>query len=202
MFEFYKKFILTIFLLSFLFQSLLSQATSEISPEETVEKQTPTEVVPSDNGTSSTNFYQDPTKNRQDTTSFFGLMFRTLMILVVFAIVAWLILKYIKSRQQADVPEDGPIQVLYDFPLTMNKKLQVIKIVNQYLLLGISGDQIHHLCELTDKETIDQFNLERGKKINSNSFFQDILGNYIKFTRHKPLDNTKALLSRLKRKKE
>ena len=158
------------------------------------------EPVTNTNNTPSpdTSFYQDPTEVKRESDPYFSLLLRVIGILLVFALVAFVTLRIVKSRQKIN-QEGGPFKLIYDFPISINKSLKVIQIVNEFYLLGVSQDNIQLICKLEDKETIDTLMLEKDKNLPRGTFFQDIFAKHLKLGKIDPLDMTKKLKSRLKK---
>ncbi len=199
-----KKFAISFFLILFLPATILPQELPQKLPQELDQESTqdsvPNSSYNSTNNTNSpnTSFYQDPTEIKRDNDPYTSLLLRVIGILVIFSIVAFVVFKIIGNKQKLEM-QVGPFKLIYDFPLSINKSLKVIQIVNEFFLLGVSQDNIQLICKLEDKETIDALKLEKDKVLPKGSFFQDVFSKYLNVSKIDPLDMTKKLKSRLKK---
>lgn len=148
-----------------------------------------------------TSYYQDPTAQvDRGIEPYANLLWRVIGILAIFSFTAFFVLRFIR-RQQINHGE-GPVKLIYDFPLSINRSLKVVQVVNDFYLLGVSQDNIQLICKLEDKETIDTLTLEKDKTMPKSTFFQEIFSNYLKGVNIKkgsPLEITKKLKTRLKK---
>ena len=158
------------------------------------------EELPSETDTNSvsTSFYQDPTKGTESRGDpYVFLLGRTILVLLAFLVLAYLIRRYLRSRQKHIFKEGGPIQVLYDFPLSINKSLKVVQVVNDYLLLGVTQEHVQLIEKIEDKESIDVFAMEKSKAAPRVAFFRDLFAKHIKIPGESPIEATKRLRSKL-----
>lgn len=147
----------------------------------------------------STGFYQDPTvslnTSRNDYTS---LWINLILIMGVFCGSGYLILRYLKKRNLNHQSSSSQLfSPIAEFTLGMNKKLQIIKILNDYYVLTIGQDEVNLLNKVEDKESIDLLTLEANKKPASN-FFEDSFKNYVNAGSWSPTNVTKALKNKVR----
>ena len=192
-----KKFFrqLTFFFFLFLFplHSLLhSQTFSDGVGKEQV-------TNPSDSVSSAetNSFYQDPTKSGEDSISYGYLLLRTILVLVLFIVFAYFILRFLKSRQALRTQENPFIKIITEFPLSINKQIKIIRVVNDFYVLSVTQDQIRLIDKVSDKEAIDRFKLEEGNTVPAATFFSDIFSRYTDMKKTSPLGITQNLKKRL-----
>ena len=180
-----NRYFLSVFLIFLLFFSYpLAQETSE--KNEGVSGQV-----------ESTNFYQDPTEEPLERQSEPFLLLRTIFILIAFIALAYGILRFLRSKQNKQIADNPFVKVITDFPLSVNKQLKIIQVVNDFYLLGVSQEQISLIDKLTDKEAIDLLKLEKAKDVSSATFFQDVFSKYVGIKKVAPLSMTKRLRDRI-----
>ncbi len=157
--------------------------------------------VPSTNATSES-FYSDPTQTRSTSSGYGMLLLRTIFILVLFFAAAALIYRFLKNRQPTATQAAGPVAIVHDLPLNITKSLKVIKVVNDYYLIGVTQDQINLITKIEDKEAIQTFDLEQAKAVPQKGGFGEVLEKYIPgagdLFKRSPLDITKGLKDRIK----
>ncbi|MBL8993070.1 MAG: flagellar biosynthetic protein FliO, partial [Spirochaetia bacterium] len=99
------------------------------------------------------------------------------------------------------------ISIVHDFPLNITKSLKIVRVANEYFLLGVSQDNVNLITRIEDKESIDLFKLESSRAVPAKGFFQDLLERYLpkgmgQTIKQSPLDITKNLKERLSKMKK
>lgn len=155
----------------------------------------------------SVDFYSDPTLNRKSEPGYFFLLLRTIFVLGLFFGAAILIYRFLKNRQYRSPGIEGPISIVHDFPLNITKSLKIVRVANEYFLLGVSQDNVNLITRIEDKESIDLFKLEVSRAVPAKGFFQDLLERYLpkgmgQSIKQGPLDITKNLKERLSKMKK
>lgn len=152
-------------------------------------------------------FYTDPTLNRKSEPGYGFLLLRTIFVLALFFGASILIYRFLKNRQYRSPGVDGPISIVHDFPLNITKSLKIVRVANEYFLLGVSQDNVNLITRIEDKESIDLFKLESSRVVPAKGFFQDLLERYLpkgvgQSIKQSPLDITKNLKERLGKMKK
>lgn len=106
--------------------------------------------------------YVDPFSQAGESTSLWGLWFQSILLLAIFAFIAWVFVRLFNRRRNTG--EDSSIaSVVLNYPLGTNKQMKVFKLAEEYYLIGVGGDNIQLISKITEKETIDSLKIEEGK---------------------------------------
>lgn len=145
-------------------------------------------------------FYDDPSNKRVEDVSYTYFFIKTLIILLIFSFMAYALTRFLKKRLKSSVVSGGPIEVLYRFPMGVGRSLEVLKVVNDLLLVSNTQEGLHLISKIEDKEAIDLFKLERDKQdVKSNALFGDIFSKYTKVGTGSVFEITKNLKERLEK---
>ena len=132
--------------------------------------------LPNDSG-----FYQSPFENREQPV---GLDFTSLIIrlLVAFGILAgggYLLVKFFQKRRGANLVDNPLVNVIVNFPLQLQSRLMLIRVVNSYHIVLASNENMLHLEKIEDKASIDEIKIfENQKGASSPQFFKELLAGY------------------------
>ncbi len=147
-------------------------------------------------------FYEDPFAEQSSTPSFTSLWLRLMGILLLFALLAYLLLRFVKSRQRQQEKPHPLYKVVASFPLAMNKSIKIIKVVHDYYIVAVTQDNIALLRRLDDKASLDELKLhENSAQLHDAPaipLFGDIFKLYAPVEKRKPLNITRKLRERLK----
>jgi flagellar protein FliO/FliZ len=75
------------------------------------------------------------------------------LLLIIILIAAYYTSKFV-GRYKLGQFKDSNIQVIEAYKVGTNKMLQIVKISNKYVVLGISKDQITYITELDESEVL------------------------------------------------
>lgn len=84
------------------------------------------------------------------------------LILALILVAAYYTSRFI-GRYKMGQLKDSNIQVIEAFRISPNKMLQIVRIANRYVVLGISKDQISYITELDGNEVVTHDVQENGK---------------------------------------
>jgi len=146
--------------------------------------------------------YKNPEKI--ESPSYFSLLLKTLIILIVFGVGIYYIFKYISKKQGLNMPNGDIIKLVSNIPVGTNRFVQLISVGTHYFLIGNTEAGINLLSEITDNESINMIQIEANKvKPKSESvtfigFIKDFLGYMPKGKK----DDGNVITGFLKRQKE
>ena len=122
--------------------------------------------------------------NKSSESSIIGTFFKSILVLTIFILIAYYILKKIKTKKinPGQSGTDGAINILKTSSLTSNKAIQIVEISNKIYILGI-GDQMISVLNIIDEtkeieEIKNQCNKDSYQLKQKN--FKDLFYNYIK----------------------
>lgn len=95
--------------------------------------------------------YTDPQK--VDTPSVFSLLVRLVISLIVIAILAYLVIKFLRKNMQARNDGDS-ISILDQVALGLNKGIFITEIGNKVYVLGVTDHNINLVTEINDPNVI------------------------------------------------
>ncbi|MBN1899284.1 MAG: flagellar biosynthetic protein FliO [Spirochaetes bacterium] len=137
--------------------------------------------------------------------SYFSLLFKTFIILVLFGGGVYYVFRYISKKQGFLPVSSNIIRLLSTVPVGTNRFIQLIEVGTHYYLIGTSDSGITLIAEITDNESINAIKIKASEvkpetgKISFISFIKDIIA-------HIPgkeiIKGDKTKLSFLKRQKE
>ena len=84
-------------------------------------------------------------------------------ILIIILIAAYYTTKFV-GRYKLGQLRNSNIQVIEAYRISPNKIIQIVKIANKYLVLGIGKDNISYITELDESEVITHENSEVEKQ--------------------------------------
>ncbi len=124
--------------------------------------------------------YEKPEK--VESPSYFVLLLKTLLILVIFGGGVYYIFKYI-SRKQGFVPlSSNIIKLISTVPVGTNRFVQLIEVGTHYYLIGSTESGISLISEITDNESINMIKIQQNKikpmqpKVTFVQFLKDLIG--------------------------
>lgn len=164
-----------------------------------------------ENGTEAqTNFYSDPFDARtslEGNSSFSYLLIRMMLVMAIIIAAAFFLLRYLKKRQGAIVGDQTLIRTIVEHPISMQTRVQIVKIVQDYFMLITTSDSAPYVRKIEDKASIDEIKIVENQKTASNpTFFKDLLTmryqgtdqSYLKLPR--ALSVTKMMSEKMKKK--
>lgn len=89
----------------------------------------------------------------QEEQSLFGIILKLVFYTLLILVMIYGLIKFLAIRQQKFQPNQA-VKLMGGTPLGNNKSLQLVKVGNQVLLIGV-GDQVTLIKEFTDAEEID-----------------------------------------------
>ncbi|WP_170270073.1 flagellar biosynthetic protein FliO [Heliorestis acidaminivorans] len=104
-------------------------------------------------------------------------IFRLIITLSILAIVAWLVLRYLKRPgNTAFFPKGEWLSVLDRVSLGPNKNLFITEIAGKYVVLAVTDQSIQPIMEITDPKKIEsiQRSIEEQKELPVPNFFSDL----------------------------
>ncbi|HHT87526.1 MAG TPA: flagellar biosynthetic protein FliO [Clostridiales bacterium] len=96
------------------------------------------------------------------------------LLLIVILIAAYYTSKFI-GRYKMGQLKDSNIRIIEAYRLGTNKMLQIVKIANKYVVLGISKDQIIYITELDESEVLTH-DIHEGEKLSFRQIYEKIKG--------------------------
>ena len=193
------------------FQASQSLKTETQTPQsQTPQSQASQPQAPQSSQEAQSNFYSDPFDTRalsDSSSSFSYLLIRMMVVMAIVIAAAFFLLRYLKRRQGAAVGDQTLIRTIVEHPISLNSKVQIIKIVQDYFMLVITGESAPYVRKIEDKVSIDEIKIVENQKTVSNpTFFKDLLtmryqGNeqsYLKLP--KALSMTRMMSEKIKKK--
>lgn len=188
-----------------------SQASQSLKTETQVAQlQASQPQTPQSSPETQSNFYSDPFDTRalsDSSSSFSYLLIRMMVVMAIVIAAAFFLLRYLKRRQGAAIGDQTLIRTIVEHPISLNSKVQIIKIVQDYFMLVITGESAPYVRKIEDKVSIDEIKIVENQKTVSNpTFFKDLLtmryqGNeqsYLKLP--KALSMTRMMSEKIKKK--
>ncbi|TAH69602.1 MAG: hypothetical protein EWM47_06400 [Anaerolineaceae bacterium] len=112
--------------------------------------------------------------DRFSTTDNILQLFGLCLLLIIILIAAYYTSKFV-GRYKLGQFKDSNIKIIEAYKISTNKMLQIVKITNKYIVLGISKDQITYITELDESEVIAHDTYE-GEKQSFRQIFEKIKG--------------------------
>ncbi len=118
-------------------------------------------------------------KNTSD-TDYLLVWVKLFLFLGLFLLVGFFVTRVIKKKNQSVSQKNDYFEVLGEMMVDMNKKLKIVKVLNNYYVLGISIDGINLISKVESKEDIDLLELKGniGNSYSEGTFFKDLVTNY------------------------
>lgn len=124
--------------------------------------------------------YKKPEK--VESPSYFVLLLKTLLILVIFGGGVYYIFKYL-SKKQGIVPlSSNIIKLISTVPVGTNRFVQLIEVGTHYYLIGSTESGISLISEITDNESINMIKIQQNKikpmqpRVTFIQFLKDLIG--------------------------
>ncbi|NLO10747.1 MAG: flagellar biosynthetic protein FliO [Clostridiales bacterium] len=96
------------------------------------------------------------------------------LLLIVILIAAYYTSKFV-GRYKMGQLKDSNIQVIEAYRISTNKMLQIVKISNKYVVIGISKDNITYITELDESQVLTH-EIKEGEKQSFRQIFEKIKG--------------------------
>jgi len=96
------------------------------------------------------------------------------LILALILVAAYYTSRFI-GRYKMGQLKDSNIQVIEAFRISPNKMLQIVRIANRYVVLGISKDQITYITELDGNEVVTH-DVQENEKLSFREVFEKLKG--------------------------
>ncbi len=118
-------------------------------------------------------------KSNESANDYLFLWFKMFLFLAIFIIGSMIFIKYLKSKNKFKSSKSDYFQIYAELPLEINKKLQIVKIINEFYVLAVGVENVNLIAKIEDKEGIDLLELKGSvdSRLKS-SFFQDVASNY------------------------
>jgi flagellar protein FliO/FliZ len=97
------------------------------------------------------------------------------LVLIVILIAAYYTSKFV-GRYKLGQLHNSNIQVIEIYRISNNKMLQIVKIANKYIVLGVNKDQITYITELDEGEVLTH-EVKEGEKQSFRQIFEKLKGN-------------------------
>lgn len=147
-----------------------------------------------------TSYYKESTltNNNEESNGYMILWIKLILVMSVFCGGTYILLSYLKKKEikQKKVSQHL-FQSLGEFSLGLNKKIQIIKVLNDYYVLACGQEEVTFLSKIEDRESLDILNLEGSKK-QEQGFFEDSLKNYLNVRGWSPISITQSLKKKVK----
>ncbi len=147
-----------------------------------------------------TSYYKEPTptSNNEESSGYMILWIKLILVMSVFCGGAYILLSYLKKKEikQKKVAQHL-FQNLGEFNLGLNKKIQIVKVLNDYYILACGQEEVTFLSKIEDRESLDILSLEGSKK-QEQGFFEESLKSYLNVREWSPISITQNLKKKVK----
>jgi len=147
-----------------------------------------------------TNIAPPVVDTRQFSESYSSLLLRTVIMLAFFIGVIWLLYRF-SRRKNTGISDQNIIEDLFTCYLGSSRALKIIRVINEYYLVGVTDANINMIAVISDKESIDKIKLEYNQKPETyNRNFLAVLAGYFPgIIKNSTLEVTRNLKDRLKK---
>lgn len=97
------------------------------------------------------------------------------LLLVIILVAAYYTSKFV-GRFKLGQLKDSNIQVIESYRISTNKMLQIVKIANKYVVIGVSKDHITNIIELDEDEVVTR-TVDEGSKQSFRQILEKFRGN-------------------------
>jgi len=124
--------------------------------------------------------YSKPQK--AESPSYFILLLKTFLILLVFGVGVYYIFKYISKKQGFLPVSTNIIKLISTVPVGTNRFVQLIEVGTHYYLIGSTESGITLLSEISDNESINMIKIQQNKvkpmqaNVTFFQFIKDLIG--------------------------
>ena len=99
--------------------------------------------------------------------SFTGFYIRTIIILVIGFLALYFGMKFVSKKKKIRI-ENEAIEVIFEYPLLLNRQIMIVKIFKEYYILGVTNENISLINKIEEQEQIEsllkeQINTKKGK---------------------------------------
>ena len=102
-----------------------------------------------------------------------------LFVFVLVLLAAWYVSKFIGNKTMSGFGNKN-INIIETFNMGNNKAIQIVRIANKYMAIGIGKDEINVLTELNEEDVVIREGNQSGQSfkdlLNSNMLGKNILG--------------------------
>ena len=89
---------------------------------------------------------------------------KTLFVLSILILIFWGVWKIYFFKKNLPLRSSRVLNILYEYDLLSNKKLQILELGNRLLVLGLSDSGIQLITEISDKDSIEKIKLNCEKE--------------------------------------
>ena len=118
---------------------------------------------------------QDVPAPRAAGGSTFSMLFQLIISLAAVCALIYGVLYFIRRSKQFTAGDDPFLKNVANLPLTPNKTLYVVTLIDKAYLIGASDSSLSLIAEITDKELIDAMNLHAAQTAGPKQNFNSLL---------------------------
>ena len=118
---------------------------------------------------------QDVPAPRAAGGSTFSMLFQLIISLAAVCALIYGVLYFIRRSKQFTAGDDPFLKNVANLPLTPNKTLYVVTLIDKAYLIGASDSSLSLIAEITDKELIDAMNLHAAQTAGPKQSFNSLL---------------------------
>lgn len=100
-------------------------------------------------------------------------MFASLAALIALILISYRPLKKILQKT-GNVPDGSLVRVIQTVPIGMKRQIMFLDVVDEVLVVGLSGDQMTMLTRITEPEKLESLRLLQGQKNGKKSFISSL----------------------------
>jgi flagellar biosynthetic protein FliO len=107
-------------------------------------------------------------------TNFGWLVFKAFFFLALIVAGIYFAYRYAMRKQGIRTNPSDALRVISYTPMGGNRSLQVVRVGDRYLLLGVGSDSVRLLVEIEDPEVKKQLTIEEGSAAPPKSFLESL----------------------------
>lgn len=132
---------------------------------------------------------QDSAPPQENGVSFFGSLWKLILMLLIVCVLAYVVLRFLKKSQTLSLNDDPYLKVVSSLKLAPNKSLYIITVKREAFLIAVTEKDVSLISRIEDTELIDTLNLHAENQTVEQKPFAEMVSVFFK-KQNKPTENT------------
>lgn len=132
---------------------------------------------------------QDSAHPQENGVSFFGSLWKLILMLLIVCVLAYVVLRFLKKSQTLSLNDDPYLKVVSSLKLAPNKSLYIITVKREAFLIAVTEKDVSLISRIEDTELIDTLNLHAENQTVEQKPFAEMVSVFFK-KENKPVENT------------
>ncbi|MEL3904899.1 MAG: flagellar biosynthetic protein FliO [Treponemataceae bacterium] len=132
---------------------------------------------------------QDSARPQENGVSFFGSLWKLILMLLIVCVLAYVVLRFLKKSQTLSLNDDPYLKVVSSLKLAPNKSLYIITVKREAFLIAVTEKDVSLISRIEDTELIDTLNLHAENQTVEQKPFAEMVSVFFK-KENKPVENT------------